>query len=267
MRYLYPQGKKKALTFSYDDGQIYDRRLTEIFRAYGLKGTFHLNSGRLLGQSDGQLVPASELAQVYAGQEIACHGLGHRDLTALGERQVCFEVGEDRRNLERLCGAPVQGMSYPFGHYKREYAQLLHALGIKYARTVKASGNFFPPADFYEWNPTCHHDDRLEELGERFLNVGSFYELPLMYVWGHSFEFGRKGDFGVIERFAEKMSGRQEIWYATNLELCNYFQTIRRLEFSADGERVYNPSAQSVWAELDGTVTEIGAGAVQQCSL
>ena len=45
MDFLYPGWKKKALTFSYDDGQIYDRRLVEIFNRYGLKGTFHLNSG------------------------------------------------------------------------------------------------------------------------------------------------------------------------------------------------------------------------------
>lgn len=38
----YPHWKEKAVTFSYDDGQIYDRRLVEIFDRYGLKA----NSGR-----------------------------------------------------------------------------------------------------------------------------------------------------------------------------------------------------------------------------
>lgn len=43
----YPGGKFKALTMSYDDGQIHDRRLVEIFNRHGIKGTFHLNSGLL----------------------------------------------------------------------------------------------------------------------------------------------------------------------------------------------------------------------------
>ena len=30
MEYLYPGGLAKAITFSYDDGQVYDRRLIEI---------------------------------------------------------------------------------------------------------------------------------------------------------------------------------------------------------------------------------------------
>ena len=47
MKFYYPGGKHKALTFSYDDGQIFDIRLAEILRSHGLKGTFNLNSGTL----------------------------------------------------------------------------------------------------------------------------------------------------------------------------------------------------------------------------
>lgn len=47
MRFVYPEGKNKALTFSYDDGQIHDRKLVEILNRHGMKGTFHLNSGML----------------------------------------------------------------------------------------------------------------------------------------------------------------------------------------------------------------------------
>mgnify|MGYP000249589046 CR=1 FL=1 len=42
---FYPQWKDRAVTFSYDDGQIFDRRLVDIFNKYNLKATFHLNSG------------------------------------------------------------------------------------------------------------------------------------------------------------------------------------------------------------------------------
>ena len=42
---LWPDGLKKAVTFSYDDGVMQDLRLTALFRRYGLKATFNLNSG------------------------------------------------------------------------------------------------------------------------------------------------------------------------------------------------------------------------------
>jgi len=41
----YPGGRFKALTMSYDDGRPQDRRLVELFNKYGIRGTFHLNSG------------------------------------------------------------------------------------------------------------------------------------------------------------------------------------------------------------------------------
>ena len=37
-------GKKKAITFSFDDGVRQDVRLIEILNRYNLKATFNLNS-------------------------------------------------------------------------------------------------------------------------------------------------------------------------------------------------------------------------------
>lgn len=39
-------GKKKALTFSYDDGVTQNIRLIDIFNKYNHKATFNLNSER-----------------------------------------------------------------------------------------------------------------------------------------------------------------------------------------------------------------------------
>ena len=40
-------GKNKAITLSYDDGVMQDKRLVKIFDNYGLKATFNINSGML----------------------------------------------------------------------------------------------------------------------------------------------------------------------------------------------------------------------------
>ena len=39
-------GKNKAVTFSFDDGVLQDKRTIEILNKYGLKATFNLNSGK-----------------------------------------------------------------------------------------------------------------------------------------------------------------------------------------------------------------------------
>ncbi len=262
MRYVYPQGKVKALTFSYDDGQVFDRELVAIFNRYGMRGTFHLNSGTLENEEEKNdfFIAKSEVATLYAGHEVAVHGVEHRNLPTITKHQMVMEIEEDRKTLEKLTGGFVQGMSYAFGSYSAEIIDIIKPLGIKYSRTVNATHGFFPPADFMAWHPTCHHDGPLERLGEEFLNVPDYIELPLMYIWGHSFEFGNKKDYSVMEKFCEKMSGKDDIWYATNLEICDYIQAIRSQEFSADGKTMKNPTAISVWITTAEGLVEVKPG-------
>lgn len=261
MRFVYPEGKRKALTFSYDDGQMFDKRLAQLLSDHGMRGTFHLNSGRLgIKRGKDHYVAPEDLSEVYAGHEIACHGVEHRNLPTVTPQQVVMELEEDRKTLENLTGAMIQGMSYAFGNYNEEIKRIAKSLGIKYSRTIKDTGSFYPPEDFLEWHPTCHHNNNLAALGEQFLDVPGFYELPVMYVWGHSFEFGWSDDWAVIEDFVEKMEGKEDIWYATNIEICNYVQAVRRQEFSADGMTMYNPTAFSVWISTAEGFMEVKPG-------
>ena len=261
MRFVYPQGKRKALTFSYDDGQDFDRRLAELLRSHGMKGTFHLNSGRLGLERNGEFyVSAEEIGEVYAGHEVACHGVQHRNPPTITRQQMLLEIQEDRKALEKITGRLVQGMSYSFGNYNQEIMDIAKSLGIKYSRTVEDTGNFFPPSDFLAWHPTCHHENHLLGLAESFLNIAGFYELPVMNVWGHSFEFGKSGDWSVIEAFVEKMAGMEDIWYATNLEICNYIQAVRQQEFSADGMTMHNPTALGIWVSTAEGFVEVKPG-------
>lgn len=261
MRFVYPQGKRKALTFSYDDGQCFDRRLAELLRSHGMKGTFHLNSGRLgIERGRDVYVKPEEIKEIYAGHEVACHGVQHRNPPTITKEQFVLEIQEDRKTLERLTGGFVQGLSYAYGNYHNDAKEIAEALGIKYARTIQDTKMFWAPADFLEWHPTCHHNNDLLKLGESFLDIAGFYELPVMYVWGHSFEFGWSGDWSVIETFVDRMAGKEDIWYATNIEICTYIQATRRQEFSADGLTMHNPTAVSVWVSTKDGMLEVKSG-------
>ncbi|MBO4750933.1 MAG: polysaccharide deacetylase family protein [Lachnospiraceae bacterium] len=265
MFYTYPQGKHMALTFSYDDGQVFDRRLVELFNKYGMKGTFHLNSGRLDREGHhGAFVEAAELATLYAGHEVACHGVFHQDPLLLSEQELLLEYANDRSALEECTGGFVQGLSYAYGRFNDVTKRVARTVGLKYSRTVNSTHDFRVPADFLEWDPTCHHGDaRLMELGKNLLDSPPHRMMPLMYVWGHSYEFDRDGTWGIMEAFCELMQGREDVWYATNLEICNYVNAIRSLEISMDQKRVYNPSAIPVWVRNDaGEVIVLEAGKV-----
>ena len=194
-------GKKRALTMSYDDGVFQDRRLVEIFNKYGIRGSFHLNSGLLDKEST---VSTAEIATLYAGHEVSAHSLTHPFLERVSTAEVVHEILEDRRLLENACGYPVRGMSYPMGTYNDAVVQMLPTLGIRYARTVKATRKFEVPNDFLLWHPTAHHnDEQLFELLEKFKK--SPYPMPLFYLWGHSYEFDRNDNWDRIEQFCEQV--------------------------------------------------------------
>ena len=98
---LYPGGKIKALTFSYDDGVRFDGTLIEIFNRYGMKGTFNLNAGSLASE---RKFHADELKEVYAGHEIASHGFEHPFLERIPRACALNDMLADRRELEKITG-------------------------------------------------------------------------------------------------------------------------------------------------------------------
>lgn len=255
----FPEGKHKVLTMSYDDGQIFDRRLVEIFNKNGIKGTFHLNSG--LMNDDPRRIRLDEVKELYRGHEVSCHTYTHPTIARCPITQVVQQVIEDRKILEKACGYPVRGLSYPNGSYSDEIKAALPACGIEYSRIVGSTDDFAMPRDFLEWESTCHHGHNLMKNAERFAALNKRQYLYMMYVWGHSYEFDRDDSWELIEGFCEYIGGRDDIWYATNIEIVDYMNAANRLKFSADGSMVYNPSAISVWVAVEGTsIHEIKPG-------
>jgi peptidoglycan/xylan/chitin deacetylase (PgdA/CDA1 family) len=253
----FPGGRHKALTMSYDDGVLSDRRLVETFNRHGIKGTFHLNYG-LMGSKD--RLPGAEIQGLYEGHEVAAHTLTHPTIARCPVDQVAQQILEDRRGLESLVGYPVRGLSYPNGSHSLRIRQMLPHLGIAYARIVGSSDGFELPEDPYLWKATCHHSHDLMALGRRFTEHAKRQYMPLMYVWGHSYEFDRDGNWDLIEEFCALVARREDTWYATNIQIIDWMRCQESLRFTADGSVVENPSASPAWLEVDGVMVEVPGG-------
>lgn len=253
----FPKGRHKALTMSYDDGRFADRRLVDMFNRYGLKGTFHINSG-LLGTQD--RVDPDEVKSLYEGHEVSAHTLTHPTIARCPKEQIVHEVMEDRRNLERIVGYTVRGMSYPNGSYNRKIKEMLPGLGMEYARVVASAGHFGMPDDFLEWQPTCHHNHDLMKHAETFVHLHKKQYLYLMYVWGHSYEFDNDNNWELMDKFGAYIGGNPDIWYCTNIELVDYAKAFEGLQFAAGLDFVYNPTAFNVWLNVDDKIVEVKSG-------
>jgi len=283
IRYQYmrfPKGKIKAVTFSYDDGVSQDIRLADIFCKYGVKATFNLNS-RMMGPAASgrsKLTPAEVKEHILGkGHEVAIHGANHRAPLKQRPIQAIRDELDCRIQLEEMFDRIIRGMAYPdTGIIKYtsgsvrydELRQYLSALDIAYARTLGGDNDGFElPEDWFAWMPTAHHDNRrIMEFIDKFLSIKEGRSYPsrltpmLFYTWGHSYEFDNNNNWDHIEEVCQKLGGKDDTWYATNIEIYDYVKAYESLIYSADGSKVYNPTLQTVWFWADGTMYEVKSG-------
>ena len=227
------QEKKKAVTFSYDDGVTQDVRLIELLNKYGLKCTFNLNSELLARRGllvrnglriSHYKVHPEDVKTIYEGHEIAVHTLTHPNLTQCDDAEVVRQVETDRRNLSELAGYEVVGMAYPCGGVNNDdrVAEIIkNRTGVRYSRTITTTNSFDPQDNPYRFHPTAHHlsFDTLMRLGEEFVAMKP--ETPkIFYVWGHSYEMDYGADDWIrLEEFFRLISNREDIFYGTNKEI------------------------------------------------
>ncbi len=254
---LYPGFRRKALTLSYDDGVIFDKRLIEIMDKHGLKGTFNINSG-LFAKNEGEWRMTEKTAyELYASSphEVAVHGVKHLSVGEVPLATGTMDIVNDRLNLEKLFGKQIRGMAYANGSVGDNAEQILTCAGIRYSRTTRATEKFDIPSNWLRLDPTCHHNHpRLMEMAKEFVEFKQRDYTParrclLFYLWGHSYEFNNNNNWEVIEEFAEFMGGRDDVWYATNMEIYTYVKAFESLEWFMDMSGVYNPSAIPVCVE------------------
>ena len=271
----YPEGKAKAVTLSYDDGIPEDKRFSDIISGYGIKCTFNLNAKKL--RSNALTDEEIKTYIIGRGHEIAVHGALHRAEGSLRPIEGIKDVLDCRLDLEERFGRIVRGMAYPDtginyfanGASYEKIKTYLEDLDIVYARTLGGDNNsFMLPEDWHAWMPTAHHGNpKLNQYIDEFLKLDLSPKTYLakrapilFYLWGHSYEFERNNNWEILYDFCEKIASKEDIWYATNMEIYEYVQAYHSLIYSADGTKVYNPTLLKIWFDIDGEEYSICPG-------
>ena len=242
---------QKYFTLSFDDCLEQDKKTVEIMRKYGIKGTFNLNSG-LFGQpsyikyfgkygvanvekskkwrgfgkfADADRIPPDEIREVFAGMELATHGVHHADLSKLSMDEIQAELMQDKAALQQYTDLPVVGHAFPFGRTSAAVEKVLQENGFLYARGVmseKTSRGFAFPENPLNFKPTCWHiESDVEDLVDQFIAAEPTDGDMLFYMWGHGYEFdftSLKDLRGRYERIFDKIAARDDIIKCTNAE-------------------------------------------------
>lgn len=281
MRYRFlrfPGGRAKAVTFSYDDACRHDIRFVQTLDRYAIKCTFNVNS-HMYGKSeaDGHLTKEQIKRHLAVnGHEIAVHGAQHLAPGIIRPIDGIRDILDCRLGLEKDFDRIIRGMAYPDcgitkmlpGNDKETIKSYLKNLDIVYARTLQGDNDSFNlPEDWYEWYPSAHHDNpKVLDYIDKFLAIHmpntylSARSPKLFYLWGHSYEFENNNNWDLLDTICEKLGGKEDIWYATNIEIYDYVTAYNSLVFSADNSIIYNPSLFDIWLDIEGKSYKIAPG-------
>lgn len=195
----YPDGKYKAVLFSFDDsasGAAWtDHDLVlPLLKKDGLKAAFFLNyradqvpggipyghdaSGKEIWTGDMSRDHAKELfRQLYGGMEIGNHTMNHYPPGLCGPDRIRHEIGDAKTLFETIFGQEVAGFAYPWWDKKKDnpvasgrwFRAYCKYIGIRYLRNgplkwpdwahVPSQLDVNIPADFYSWNPCLKYTD------------------------------------------------------------------------------------------------------------
>lgn len=266
----YPGGLGKAVTLSYDDGVQQDIQMIALMKKYGVKGTFNLNSARFITRDhvypEGKVWRAmidEDVVPTYSDPicSIATHSAHHPTLTNASEAEIAHELLSDRKTLENLFGRVIKGHVIPNGPYDEKTIKVVKMCGLKYMRTGKSTHSYEYPKSLIPLHATCSHaDPRLLELTERFLADTPKEDPFLFYLWGHTYTFEGNNNWYIIEDFMRAVSGKADVWYATNDEIFDYAEKYDQLECSADGHIVTNPTDIEIWFKVGSRIISVKSG-------
>ncbi len=262
---FWPDFRTGALTGSWDDGTLADRRLVGIYKENGLKATWNLNSG-LLGKTKEETkfqshVTREEVAELYDGQEVACHSCFHAHLFHQPDALVLADIIQDRIALEELVGYPIIGMVTPMvPSHNARLIPLYRQAGFLHCRHEIEKGRYDVPDDFMNWNATCHYNDDILARWEDFETTHRPGQL--FYVYGHSYSLDKNNDWEMFEAFAAQAGKTENIWHATKAEILEYLHAWRTLRSSAAGNILKNTSHLTLYFGVDGKKTALKPGDV-----
>ncbi len=262
---LYPGGREKAFSLSYDDGVYQDIRLVDLLNRYGLKGTFNLNTGLMKTEFEWvhesgmpvRRLPEDVVRKLYAGHEVASHTCTHPYMESLSEPEILAQMASDRFFLEKLLGKHVLGFAVPFLYDSPVITRCAAEVGFVYKRISEVSNDYSVPEDLFRWRGSKFHwDEDLEAFVDGFLSTDQ--ELALCQIVGHSYDLDVMDAWERMEGLFAGICEDPKVLPMTNLELAQYTRAMRRAHITE--VTVQNPTDQTLWFRHKGKTFPVRPG-------
>jgi peptidoglycan/xylan/chitin deacetylase (PgdA/CDA1 family) len=124
-----------TVVMTFDDGYAdqYTYALP-LLREYGDAATFYIVTENV--GTPRHLTWAHLRAMQSHGQDIAAHGLEHRDLSAMSDLEQQRQIDNSIGMLRAVLHAPVDSYGYPSGRFNRQTLRIVREAGVDFAVTT-----------------------------------------------------------------------------------------------------------------------------------
>ena len=238
------------VTTSWDDGDVLDKRLSELLEHYGVKGTFYISKDYRK-----ERLSEKDIKNISKVSEIGAHTINHPDLRTLTPPEQEKEIKESKKWLEEILGTEVKMFCYPGGFYNPSAIEIVKEAGFLGARTTNLGSITSPPNPYlinttiqvypfpfrklgnkkYYWRkilqPYYQRASALRTLGVSTTSMYSWLSTAktafdktlkngeVFHLWGHSWEIEQYDMWEDLEKFLKYISNRENCTYLTNSEL------------------------------------------------
>ena len=212
----------KYFIFSIDDGTVFDKDVLDIFKKYGIKATFNVNSGLFPFIWFNQGIPIERFdlnikKYLYEGHEIASHSLTHPHLTECPGEVIAKEVGEDVLNLDKIFGTTIKTFAFPFSDWDERCINIIkHIHNLKVIRLSDIDTSFRFPKDLYHVKITSM------EIYDALVKFDDFIidkEAQLFVFVSHGYDFYMTHSYKQLELLCQKVKKEKDIEIITMSEL------------------------------------------------
>jgi len=238
------------VTTSWDDGDVLDKRLSDLLLRYGVKGTFYISKSYRP-----ERLSSRDMQKISKEHEVGAHTLTHPDLRTLTPKQKTDEIAGSKKWLEELLGHQVKMFCYPKGLYDTSVVKATKEAEFSGARTTN-SGSLTHSLDNFRLNttiqvypfplrklnqkqyylgkllqPFIQRAPKLRRLGVSIFSMYSWLSVAkatfdvalrngeVFHLWGHSWEIEKYDMWDELEKFLQYIGDRKDCVYLTNSEL------------------------------------------------
>ena len=223
------------VTTSWDDGDILDKRLSDLLSRYGIRGTFYISKSYRPERLSDQDV--QELFKTY---EIGAHTINHPDLRTLSSVERKSEVEGSKKWLEGLLDAEVKMFCYPKGFHDASVVSAVKEAGFLGARTTELArldiaNPYLMPATIQvypvNWRSRKQRSPKLRALGVSIFSMYSWLSIAkatfdiatkkggVFHLYGHSWEIERYNMWDGLEKFLKYIAHKKNCVYLTNSQI------------------------------------------------